>query len=372
MLRNDEQWLALTDEFYSAAIDGSRWYKALDGLARATGSSVGELICLGPDAAVPVNIMTNVDPGFHHEFVAAGGGDPAVNPRVNAGMKAPVLKVLAESDFITPDEYRRNAHYQEFAIPNDIPYICLVTLDRTPDLLIGLAVARNEAQGHIDAAGRAVFESLAPHVRAAARIQLSLEGQGAALLSGAMEALSMPAFVCDRAGRVHAMTPAAERLIDVQRGLQLRQNMLQAANPLDATVLRDAIEVAAAPRRAGAPPAVRTVMVRGDKQAAPSLVLDVIGLPPRPFDFSQVARILVVARGERVGDERRAVVLQAGYALTAAETDIALQLTRGRTTEAIAGQRGVSVATVRSQIKAIMAKTGVGRQAELVALVADF
>ena len=90
MLRNDEQWLALTDEFYTAAINGESWYHALEGLAAATGSAVGELICVGPRAAVPVNIMTNVEPGFHEAFVAAGGGDPDVNPRIATGMKAQI------------------------------------------------------------------------------------------------------------------------------------------------------------------------------------------------------------------------------------------------------------------------------------------
>ena len=64
-------------------------------------------------------------------------------------MAAPALKVLAESDFITPEEYQRDPHYQEFAIPWDIPYIYLSTLERQDDTLIGLGVVRSQRQGHI-------------------------------------------------------------------------------------------------------------------------------------------------------------------------------------------------------------------------------
>ena len=60
---------------------------------------------------------------------------------------------------------RSDAHYQEFALPWDVPYICLTTLEQRKDLLVGLAVIRNRRQGHIDAAGKRLFASLAPHVR---------------------------------------------------------------------------------------------------------------------------------------------------------------------------------------------------------------
>ena len=86
MLRDDDHWLAVTDAFYSAALSQQGWYQALEGLAHATGSANGELIGLGANAAVPFNIFTNIDPAFVTDFVAAGGGDPALNPRVGAAL----------------------------------------------------------------------------------------------------------------------------------------------------------------------------------------------------------------------------------------------------------------------------------------------
>jgi hypothetical protein len=196
LIRDEGHWVELTDRFHAAAIDGQGWYPALEGLADATGSSSGELICLTADAAVHLNIMTNASPELLEAFIACNGGDPKVNPRVKAGMEAPVLKVLAESDFLTPDEHKRHPHYREFARPFDIPYICLATLDRPQNGLIGLAVTRSEKQGHIDAEQRRAFASIAPHVRAAVRTHISLEGHGDALLAGALEAICIPAFVC--------------------------------------------------------------------------------------------------------------------------------------------------------------------------------
>lgn len=371
MIQSNEQWLSLADSFYNAAVDSKGWHPALAGLAEATGSRIGELIGVGANAAIPFNILTDMDPAFHEDFAANGGGDPNMNPRVNAGMHAPVLKVLAESDFITREEYKRHPHYQEFAKSWDIPFICLTTLERQNDMLIGLAVVRSQRQGHITDKQREVFASFAPHVRAAVRMQMALEGQGASLLVGAMEALSIPAFVCDRNGHVQAFTPTAEKLIERGRGLQLRMGQLQATNAIDAKTLNDAITAASCGLITSGPSALRTVIVRHGEARAPSLVLDVITLPARAYEFSFTPRVLVVARGEKQTDARRAAILQAAYGLTAAETEVALYIAGGKTTESIAAERGVAAGTVRAQIKSIFAKLGINRQVELVAKLGE-
>src|SRR5688500_9824355 len=105
MIRDEVEWLALADTFHAAALGRTKWYSALEDLARATGSEHGELIGIGSNANVPFNIVTNIDPKFHEAFGAVGGGDPCKNPRVNAGMRSPILKVMSEADFMTPEEH---------------------------------------------------------------------------------------------------------------------------------------------------------------------------------------------------------------------------------------------------------------------------
>ncbi len=366
MIRSDEQWLDLADAFHTAALDGTRWYGALDQLAKATGSENGQLIGIGANWNVSLSLITNIDPAFHKEFDEIGGGDPRINPRVRAGLEAPLLQARAEADFITPEEYARHAHYQEFACPRNVPYICLATLDRTRDSLIGLAVVRTHRQGHINQCEKRVFASIAPHVRAAVRTHLALQGNEEALLTGALEALSVAAFLCDGAGTVRKLTPAAERLVASEKGLQLRQGRLASAAPFDAKALNDAIAAAVLDRGTVGAPFARTVAVRKSERDFEPLILDVIGLASRQFELGFTPRVMVVVRGAD-SKERRAAILQSIYGMTAAETDIALQLSAGKTPEAIAEKREVSVGTVRAQIKALLAKAGVSRQVELLA-----
>jgi DNA-binding CsgD family transcriptional regulator len=371
MLRSDEHWLEIADEFYSAAVDGTRWYPALEKLAAATGSRSGELITVGHNAAIPINLMTNVDPAIHVAADVCRIGDPAVNPRVNAGMHAPALKVMAENDFLTPGEHAIHPHYDEFARPWDIPYSCLAVLERSSDLMIGLAVLRSEKEGHIEAPERAVFASLAPHVRAAVRMQLVLEGKSPALLTGTLESLSLPAFVCGGSGVVESFTSQAEEIVRSQRGLSLRNRKLRAVRDEDDKALNDVIDATAGSMLRTGAPALRTVVVRGADESAAPLVLDVMLLTSAAVSFLSGPRVLIVVRGSRGADSRKTAVLQGIYGFTAAETDIALQLAQGKFTETIAQERQVAVGTVRAQIKSLLAKLGVNRQIELVARLGE-
>jgi DNA-binding CsgD family transcriptional regulator len=115
-------------------------------------------------------------------------------------------------------------------------------------------------------------------------------------------------------------------------------------------------------------PASRTAFVHGPDSGEPPLTIDVIRLPSRMLPFRFDARVLLLVRGtNKDGEHRRGAVLQSVYGMTAAETEIALQLAQGKTPEAIAQHRRVSIGTVRGQIKALLAKAGVNRQIELVA-----
>ena len=58
------------------------------------------------------------------------------------------------------------------------------------------------------------------------------------------------------------------------------------------------------------------------------------------------------------------------FGLTAAEAKVAVQIGRGDMLADIAGEHGVSVATVRSQLASVFAKTQTRRQTELAMLLA--
>ena len=58
------------------------------------------------------------------------------------------------------------------------------------------------------------------------------------------------------------------------------------------------------------------------------------------------------------------------FDLTPAEARVARGVAEGLTLDAIGNKASISRETVRSQLKAVLAKTGVNRQADLAALLA--
>jgi len=363
MLCSDERWLSVTDAFYSAAIDGKGWNTALEGLAAASGSRAGELIGLGSAHTVPFNWVTDLGPDWVEAFLAIGGGDPRINPYVRVGSQARELEVLSSGQFISAEERRNGFFMNEHAVPWGLEYCCLTPLVKQAGMLVGLAVLRSGRQGEISEHQRAVFASIAPHVRAAVRMQMALEHQGAAIMANALESLSLAVFICDQLGTVRSMTPAAEKIVSQGTGLRLRQARLHANDPAETRALTDAIAVAAAGMRRPGNPLFGTVPLR----SGPSpLVLEVVPVPPRECNFGFEPRVLVVVRGTQPDTTRLRGLLQLLHGLTDAESDVAVHLTNGLAPEAVAAARHTSVGTVRAQIRSLYAKLGVSRQSELV------
>jgi DNA-binding CsgD family transcriptional regulator len=362
VIRDDQHWLAIADLLSDAALAGD-WPTALNALADACDADLGQLIGVGAGAAVPFNWMTRSDPTAISDFAAINGGDPRINPRVNVGLRVPILRAWHDIEASSDEALRRNFLYADYCRRHNVSQGSQTTLLRQDGMLIGLAVGRRYGRGVPQGDARVAFEALAPQVRAAVRMQLALEGQGAALIAGTLEALSMPAFVLDNRGRVGGDTPSAEAM--VARGpLRLVNRRLGAARAEDARILADAVAAATIGLVRPGDPLVRTVVV-GDHGAGGREVLDLIALPDRPFAFGFQPRALVVARGGRRGDRQLAAVLTTAFGLTPAEADVAIRLSNGETRETVARARGVSLETVRSQIKNIFAKMDLRREVEL-------
>ena len=370
MLRNDDQWLEISDAFSTAALGGD-WQPALNGLADACGAWTGELIGVGADNTVPFNWMPRVDPEASRELVRIGAGGPQTNPRVRIGLRTPVMQAWHDADCSNEDQLRRNFAYADLCRRFEIPHGSQATLIRGDGLLIGLAVLRTSRQGAPQGEDRLAFERLSGQVRSAVKMQLALEGRGAELLAGALEPLGLAVFVCDGQGAVRALTPEAEQRVR-QGWLRLRDGRLSAAGLEDARRLEDAISRArVGVLRPGDEPMSTLVLGCGDGAQGPEIV-DVIALPRAPFAFGFEPRVLVVARGtrRRPGESER--LLRMAYGLTATEAAIATRLGAGDGTEEIAAHRQVSASTIRTHVKAIFQKMNVGRRSEVAARLARF
>ena len=84
--------------------------------------------------------------------------------------------------------------------------------------------------------------------------------------------------------------------------------------------------------------------------------------------FSRSVAILVVTPVQRAAAPSAAIV-KGLFDLTPAEARVACGIGEAKSVEMLAAAIGVSRETVRVQLKAVLAKTGLGRQAELANLL---
>jgi DNA-binding CsgD family transcriptional regulator len=320
---------------------------------------------VGSDAAVPFNWVTRRDPSLAEDFVALGFGSPAVNPRVREGVSAPVMRAWHDIQCSTEEELRRNFAYADYCRRYGIQHGSQATLIRENGMLIGLATLNGEARGVPQGADRMAFEMIAPQVRAAVKMQVAFERQGAAIMAGALAGLDRPAFVCDRAGVVRALTGAAETAL-AAGALRLNAGRLSASRAEDSRALEEAIAAAAEELVPGRT-SLRTLVLRAGGSPADFEVVDVITLPRREYSLGFEPRVMVTLRTEQRRLADLPNVLSVAFDLTPVEARIALRLADGRSRNEIAAERRASVETIRSHIKRIFAKLDVRREAELAA-----
>lgn len=353
-----ERW---ADRFMGAALEPHLWRDVLGEMADATGSAHGQLIGFGPGAAA-FNWVSGVDEAM---LVSAGAMDmvaPDVNFRVAADRVGNGSPVVHEAHYDAARGTLRGDDYLDMCSDLDIPHGCQTRLFVDNGSMIGLALLRREKDGRSNIEQRDVFARFAFHAGAAVRLQRAIEQQGFALLAGTFEAMGKACWLVDGAGRVGGMTPAADRLLADTR-LTIREGRLASMRADETRRIARAVHAVLTP-----PAQLSDPVPLPDDEGGVAMLLEVFALPCRTWDLPFAPRAIITARvGALTDDQARALI--GAFRLTRAEADIALRIASGATRPAIAAARGVTVETLKAQIRSLYEKTGCNRESQLVRIV---
>lgn len=362
---DNSTWLDLVDEFNAAPFQPDGWQTALGNLANATQSRAAQLIGFSEGTEPFFNCVANLEPDWVTDFLAVGGGVPTFNPRLEAGLAVPILETLTDESIVSGKERGRHAFYSDILPHSRTAHFCGTTLIRDEEMMVGLALLRQAREGEISEPQHQIFRSLAPHVRTAFRTQMLLKEHGIALLTGSLSALNLTVFICDRSGKVQAMTPSAEALVSGPGPLQLQGGLLTARYSYSQVELARRIRAVANGTATRTQTTGESLLVR--QQNGLPVALDIVQIPALECPLNFQPRALVLVRDRKPDPAVARSLLMAAYSLTDAEAGVAILLTQGLGTEAISASRQVSVGTVRMQLKSLFAKVGVHSQVELLA-----
>jgi DNA-binding CsgD family transcriptional regulator len=269
--------------------------------------------------------------------------------------------------------------WNEYYHKLDIYHMCCSPLWRSSDSIVGLVLLRSFRDGAVSDDERRLFSSVASKWRDAALTAQSLKADGARVLAGALEGLSIYAVILDAFGRCAHVSPAAESLLSGDSVLAVRMNRLRRGKASQATAdcqragrliaidadLQPCIDCVIRSEVDGGPHSRNcSIVVKAPSGDSAQLRISSIPRDRHDIPFSAAAIVVIDPPVAPSSDE---LLTDVAAALTQAELEVAREMLNGRRPAEIATRRGVSVETIRSQIKRIYAKLEVSGLVEFMA-----
>lgn len=360
----DDELLDAIAALHSAAGDPDLWPVAFDrisDLMRASGMLIGRL----PHSGGAFELVGHrIDPTIVEQINGPLASRDA-NPVFSAVPRAPVLRPVIASAVVDDSTLMRSRTYDEAMRPAGLRFCIATVLACDADRSYALAFGRDELAGDFDREDARRFATISPHILGAVHAQhriASLRGEAAVL-----DMLDRGVVALDSSGRVLFMNQEAERILGASDGLQVRSGRIEATRRSDDAKLRALLRPEAGiAEMASALTIERPSMLPSYSLVVAPFATSAEGLPA----FGRRPDHIVFLRDPvRLAGPRRDWLAQL-YGLTRAEAEVALDLHAGLSPGEIAARRGNSANTVKTHMKAVFAKVGVTRQAELVGAIA--
>jgi DNA-binding CsgD family transcriptional regulator len=342
------------------------WRAVLEALADALGCHYAAVVATTPDRTAPRSLgAIGITMEDHLEFLRTWHKDNVYGTRRPARQEG---AIVLGRDVVPRAELVHSAMYQSYLAPRELEELIRLDVLHDRDRSVSITFARRWSQGAFTAEELSFAQAAMRHLQRGARVQARLE-ESTAIAHSALDALEVvqaPVMLLDAQGRVLHASAAAVRLLDAKDGLSVGgMGALRAATPALSARLAELLDRAGG--RSGESGALRLSRPSGK----PDLTL--IAIPLRPDCMGGGARqpaILLQMTDPLARATPEPSLLMEAFGLTMAEAGLATDLTRGLSVAKVAANSGRSVATVRTHLASVLAKTGTARQSELVGLLA--
>lgn len=209
--------------------------------------------------------------------------------------------------------------------------------------------------------------ALLPHLQQSLRIQrhIAIHDSNLRDLEDTIDNVRCAVLILTRRLGIKRTNRAAEDILSDADGLTAPQRVLHAAHRTTNTMLRVSIAAISGP---GCTPRPARTLACPRPSGKQPYVIHV--LPTRRNDISTAepsALVLIVDPARNLGPPH--TMLRLLYGLTNAEAQVAVHVLRGDGLNPIATELGVSLATVKTHLQHVFAKSATHRQAELVRLL---
>jgi DNA-binding CsgD family transcriptional regulator len=367
-VNRDAQLAFLVATLYEAVLRPAEWTRLLAGLAQVFNAAIVDFSHYNVEHHdQTISQSSGVDQAQITRYLEHFA---ARNPWVEAGPQQVPGRVVIGEQLIPQALFERSEYYNDFLRPMDVAHVMSVGIQGNERRFTALSVLRSKRRGPFDSHETAFLEHLLPHLKRAVQIheRVASVERGNHPLVAVADQINEGLILLDGAGRPLFVNRDASSILAGTDVVRLTRRGLRARRPVDDARLRELVCSAARqprlgatggggmlsmPRGGGARPLVLLVTpggagaswLEGARQGVTIWLRDPDAIPSPPHEW-----------------------LQHAFGLTPAEASLAALISEGHDPKGAAACLGLSVHTTRSQLKAVLGKTGTHSQAELVRL----
>ncbi|MEX0406087.1 helix-turn-helix transcriptional regulator [Aquibium sp. LZ166] len=348
----------LVDRIYEASLIPEQWPQVLRDFARMAGAQEAALLAADSEGSKLIGSSPAVD-----EIAAKVFSYPAGIERTRRLVALRHPGFVTDRDVFTHEEILNEPMFADYLIPSGYgrgiaTAICVPNGDT-----IVLHAEGNYHDGPFDSRTVQALDALRPHMARASLLSARLGIERARAAAEALAAVGLPAAVLGHGGRTLAANDLLVALMP--HVVQDRSARMTLTDPSADALLRTAIEAVG---RSSGLYAVRSIPIRATDEHPP-VVIHLVPVRGAAHDVFAASSAVLLATPVVPKEVPGANVLQALFDLTPAEAKVAQAIGNGETTAGIAASNGASLNTVRNQLAAVLAKSGLHRQSDLVGLL---
>jgi DNA-binding CsgD family transcriptional regulator/PAS domain-containing protein len=356
---------------YDAALNSALWGDTLTDIAGFVGGQAGGLLAKDSvKKCVNAYCYFGVDPHYMRLYAETYWKlDP-----VATSLFSDVDQVVSIPELVPYDEFREGRFYREWAEPQGWVDAASVVFEKSIGGCSYLSVVRNEENGMVDDEMRRRLALIVPHVRRAVSIGKAIDFKQAetATFTDILDGLNAGVLLLDAGGRIVHANAAGNDMLDAGDCLRSSGGRLVAADAHVDLALRETVAAAGnGDTEIGVKGIALPLTARdGDRYVVHVLPL-MSGARHRACAPHTAVAALFVSKAA-LQCPSPGTIIGKTYKLTPAELRVMLGIVEIGGVPEVAAALGVADTTVKTHLSRLFEKTGTGRQADLVKLVAGF
>jgi DNA-binding CsgD family transcriptional regulator len=349
------------EAFVAATLDSSRWSEAMNCISTETDACGAILLPMSGDPLPNTPVSDQLARATETYF---RDGWHLRDLRYNVSIPKFIRKgVVDDFDYVPSEAISRHPYYQEFLASAGLRWFAGVHM-RAGDDNWCVSINRRIDQDPFSPDEKSKLARLSQALATAGTFAKAL---GLAASSATLEAFDLSdtaVVLLNRRAEVVRVNQSADKLLQTGE-VRIVGKHLKGFDPSGTAALGRALQnlLWGTSGSALMPP---VPLPRPSRNPILAYPLKLPSLSENPLNPAQAAVVLVDPSARRQTPE---INMQRSFGLTAAEARLASQISTGDSLDRVCDVIGISKETGRAQLKSIFAKTGIGRQAELVLLM---